>query len=268
MLRRAFAFVKKDLLLFMSYRTNFIMQLFSIIFGVAIFYYIGEVFKGINSPVLKSYGGSYFAFLLIGIAFTDFLTISLATFNTTIRENQLMGTLEIILLSPINLLEILLFSSLWSYIFTSFRFIFYLFIGITIFGLDIGNINIIGAVIVLILSIVCFMPIGIIAASIIMIIKKGDPINVLFSATSVLLGGVAYPTSVLPDWLNRFSYFLPITHSLNAMRGAILQGYSLTQLIPAMSTLILFSIILFPLGLLSFQVAVKRAKATGTVGHY
>lgn len=268
MLRMALAFIKKDLLLFMSYKANLIMQIFSIVFGVAIFYYMGEVFKGINSPVLKSYGGSYFAFLLIGMAFTDFLTISLATFNATIRENQLMGTLEIILLSPINLLEILLFSSLWSYIFTSFRFILYILIGITIFGLEAGNMNIIGAVIVLILSIICFMPIGIIAASIIMIIKKGDPINVLFSVTSMLLGGVLYPTSVLPDWLNRVSYFLPITHSLNAMRGAILQGYSIAQLFPEMLTLILFSIILFPLGFLSFQAAVKRTRVTGSVGHY
>lgn len=268
MFRTAGAFIKKDFLLFRSYKANFVMQIVSIVIGSAIFYFIGEVFTGMNTPVLKSYGGEYFPFLLIGIALTDYLSLSMATFNSTIRENQMMGTLEIILLSPLSLLKTLIFSSLWSYIFTSFRFICYILVGVTLYGLDARHINVFSVIIILILSTICFMPVGIIVASAIMIIKRGDPINVLFSTVSVLLGGVAYPTSVLPDWLNRISFFLPITHSLTAMRKAVLQGYSIVQLLPEIGILILFAIVLFPIGLLLFTLAVKRTKVTGTMGHY
>lgn len=262
------AFIKKDFLLTTSYKFLFITQLIWIFLSVAINYYVGRVFGGMISPVLKSYQGNYFAFLLIGVAFMDYLTVSLATFNQSIQESQMIGTLEILLLSPYKFSTMLIYSALWPYIFTSFRFFMYLLFGTLFFGFNIGNANILGAVVIIILSTVCFAMLGIIVASVTLVLKRGVPLNVLISAASIFLGGVAYPVEVLPDWLARLSPFIPLTHSLDAMRRALLQGQGLEQLVPHIMMLMLFALIFLPIGLSAIQFAVWRTKVTGTLSHY
>ena len=124
------------------------------------------------------------------------------------------------------------------------------------------------ALLILVLTIITFSSLGIIAASFIMVLKRGDPVTWLFSTLSSLLGGVYYPISVLPPWLQRLSYLLPITYSLRAMRLALLQGYPFTALVPDIAVLVIFSLILLPLSLLTFRYAVHRAKVDGSLTHY
>jgi hypothetical protein len=59
-----------------------------------------------------------------------------------------------------------------------------------------------------------------------------------------------------------------MTYSLNGMRHALLQGYSLGELAPDVGTLVLFSAILLPASLLAFRRAVRKAKMEGTLVHY
>jgi ABC-2 type transport system permease protein len=122
--------------------------------------------------------------------------------------------------------------------------------------------------IILILTIISFSSIGILSASFIMILKRGDPINMLVMSTSELFGGVLFPIAVLPGWLQNVSHILPITYSLNGMRHALLQGYSLHALAPDIIALVVFSIVLLPLALLAFRYAVKKAKVDGTLVQY
>ena len=141
MARTAWAFVKRDFLIDTSYRTAFLGQLAFIFLGVSVFYYMGHVFDGAMSPALAAYGGNYFAFVLIGVALTDFLKVSLSTFNVSIRESQMMGTLEMMFLSPIGATSMLVYSSIWSYLLASLRFMTYLLTGFVLYGFDLQHAN-------------------------------------------------------------------------------------------------------------------------------
>lgn len=269
MFHSAFAFVKRDFLVAVSYKTAFAAEVvFGVIFKVITFFYIGKVFGGSVNPSLAAYDNNYFAFLLIGVALMDFMYTSLETFDTNIRESQMMGTLEIILLSPIKLSQMLLFSSLWAYIFTTVRFLFYLFWGVVLFDLDVGDGDPFTAVIFLLLSILCFAPLGILSATVIMVFKKGTWFRTLVSGVSVLLGGVVYPLSVLPDWIMGFTYFIPMTHALNGMRHALLSGQNLMVLWEEALFLVVFALIFLPISIAVFQLGVNRCKETGTLTHY
>lgn len=264
----ALAFVRRDLQASASYRFSFAMQFLSILFGVVTFYYIAQVFGAAASPMLDRYGGNYFAFVLIGIAFSDYLYLSLSTFSSSIREGQTMGTLEMMLLSPLRLSTILLSSSLWGYLFTSLRVVLYLLLGTLVFGVGMGRANLLAALVVFLLSIASFSGLGILSASFVMVLKKGDPIAWAFGSLSALLGGVFYPVSVLPDWLQPFSRFLPLTYSLDGMRLALLQGYSLGEVWQEIAFLALFAALLLPIGVLAFRLAVRRAKVEGSLAQY
>nr|CBH39768.1 putative ABC transporter, permease protein [uncultured archaeon] len=237
-------------------------------FSILTFYFVSKLIGGTGEQYLEPYGGDYFSFVLIGIAFSGYLMTALRGFSESIRGEQMMGTLEAMLVTPTNSSTIIAFSTLWSFIFTSFRVLVYLLIGAFLLGVDMSDANLIAAMIILILTIICFSSIGIISASFIMVLKRGDPINMLFMSTSELFGGVLFPIAVLPEWLQKISYILPITYSLNGMRHALLQGYTLHALAPDIIALIVFSVVLVPLGLLTFKYAVKKAKADGTLVQY
>ena len=242
----ALSFLKRDFRIAISYRIAFVLQLWGILFIVPLFYFGSKMVEGSGSEFLKPYGGNFFAFVLIGVALIDFTTVSLRSFSEGLRESQLMGTLEIVLLSPVRLSEVLIYSSIWGYLLTTFRFLLYIGFG-ALFGMPLGKANVPAAVLVLLLAILSFGAIGMLVASIIMIIKRGETLNTLVGAVSTFLGGVLYPITVLPDWLASIAKLLPVTHALQAMRLSLIEGYSIWELLPQLGILAGFAAVLLPI---------------------
>jgi len=262
------AFVERDFLIAASYRTAIAADTLGIIFKVITFYYIGAVLGQGIAPSLARYGHDYFAFLMIGIALLDFVHTSFDTFTTSVRDNQMTGTLEAVLLSPMRLPEMIIYSSLWSYMFTALRFATYILVGCVLFGLKIALVGIPPAFVVLLLTILCFAPLGIISAAVIMTFKKGTWFQMTINGLGVLLGGVIYPVEVLPGWASAISYYLPLTHAVNAMRATLLNGNGLLALRTELFFMTAFAAVMLPLALWIFDLGVRRTKQLGTLTHY
>ena len=64
----AWAFLRRDFKVALSYRVAFIMQIAMIFVAVPLFFFLGNVVDGAKVKSLEAYGGSYFGFLLIGVA--------------------------------------------------------------------------------------------------------------------------------------------------------------------------------------------------------
>jgi ABC-2 type transport system permease protein len=265
---KAWSFIRRDFRVNVSYRLAFLLRFLGLFFSVALYYFIAELIGGAAIPQLESYGGDYFAFLLIGIALSGYLGTSLGSFSGVIRREQVTGTLEMMLLTPTRLSTIIISSSLWSFLLTSINVFLYLLLGVLLFGLDLGRGNWPAALLVLALTILCFSSLGVIAAAFIMVLKRGDPVTWAFGMLSNLLGGVYYPVTIMPQSLQYLSYLLPVTYSLRAMRHALLMGYSFVELLPDIAVLSLFCLVLLPLSLISFRYAVHRAKVEGSLTHY
>src|SRR4030042_590757 len=154
------AFLKRDISVALSYRLSFVLRIFGIFFSVASFYFLSRLFGGAMVSQLEQYGGDYFSFVLIGLAFTGYLGLSLSNFSSSIREGQMTGTLEIMLLSPTRLSSILLSSSLWGYLQTTINVIIYLVVGALVFGFNVSHANFLTAIVVLVLSIASFSGFG------------------------------------------------------------------------------------------------------------
>lgn len=262
------AFLHKDFINESSYKFAFVTQFASMFLSVLSLYFLSKLVGESAMPHLKQYGGDFLSFLLIGLALISYVQVSLRTFSGSIRTAQTLGTLEAMLVTQTNVKTIILSSSLYSFTITSIRIFVYLLFGALVFSLDIHNANYVGAMIILFLTIICCSSIGIFSASIIMVLKKGDPLNWIFNSLSWLLSGVYYPVSILPDWLQKVSYFLPVTHSLEGMRLALLQGYSYKDLLPSIIPLLIFTTIMLPLSLWIFKFAVKIAKINGSLTQY
>jgi len=266
--RKIFAFFYKDLLNEASYRFAFVTQLLGMIFAALSFFFLSKMLGAAILPPLAAYGGDYFSFVIIGVAFASYLRISMESFSNSIRTAQMLGTLEAMLLTQTKVPVIILCSSIYGFFVTSIRVIAFLAIGSIALGMKVGNGNFCGAGILLALTIICFSCFGIISASFVMVLKRGDPLNWLFINVSWLLGGVYYPISILPDWAQKISHLLPLTYSLEGIRFALLKGFDNYQLLPYMLPLAGISIILLPVGIFSFTFAVNKAREDGSLTHY
>jgi len=264
---RALAFLRRDLRLQLSYRFSFLLQIAGIFFSMLVFYFMSKLVGPSAAPYLESYGGSYFAFVLIGLAFSGYFGVGLQGFASTLREAQTTGTLEAMLLTPTRLSTIVLSGSIYDYGFVTFQVLIYLILGALLFGVEIDG-NLPAALVVLVLTIVAMTAVGIIAASFIMVLKRGDPVTWLFNSLGLLLGGVYYPVDLMPPWLQTLSRLLPITYSLDAMRRALLTNASFAELMPDIVALVVFSLVLVPTSLYVFRRAVHRAKVEGSLAHF
>ena len=83
-----------------------------------------------------------------------------------------------------------------------------------------------------------------------------------------LLSGVAYPIDVLPGWLRVGSAMLPHTYALEGLRLALLQGHSVSQLLPEITALALFAVVIVPVSLLTFNHAVHRVRVEGSFAQF
>jgi ABC-2 type transport system permease protein len=267
-MRLAWAFLKRDAITAASYRISFAIQLLGNVLILGLIYFIGKSLGPQPGAAFKAYGGSFLGFLLIGIALTDCAGVSLTTFAREIRDGQVSGTLEATLMSPVRLPLILVYSSLWSYCFSAFRFVLYLAVGSVLYGVSLGQANVVSAITLFVLTVMCFMGVGIIWSSIVMVVKRGEVIITSFGYVVLLLGGVLFPSTALPLWLQKGAELIPLKHALDGMRLALLAGADLRTLAPILFKLGAFAAVLLPTGLVSFSMAVQAAKRNGSLTEF
>lgn len=265
-LRTLLAFIKRDFMIEVSYRTSFVLQAFGIFFSILVWYFVSRV---VNAPATTPglEGVDYFSYVLLGLALLHYLSSALVSFGGKVRSEQMTGTLEAMLVTPTSIGTIVLGSSLWDFLLTSIKVIAYLVIGRLFFNVVIHLDNLLPALLIIGLTVLAFSGIGILSAAFVLYLKRGDPITYLVASGSALVGGVFYPPEDMP-WLGGWSRLLPITYALRALRRALLRGSRFSELLPDIQALLLFVAVLLPLGIVAFRVAVRKARQEGSLVQY
>jgi ABC-2 type transport system permease protein len=262
------AFIRRDFRIASSYRLQFVMQAGGILLTTTTFAFVAKMLAGENMVALQPYGGDFFAFVIIGIALTDYLTVSTNVFAAEIRNAQVTGTLEALLLTPTSIITILLSTYIYRLLVTSLRTLLYIIAGMTLFNLQFHTENTLTILLAFVFTLLPFLGIGLLSASFIIVFKQGDPVSALISMTSGLLGGVLYPITVLPDWLQPVSWCLPVTHGLEALRQALLNGADIHAIGRQLMVLACFTLVFMTIGIYSLLNACKTAKKAGSLLYY
>lgn len=265
----ACGFVKRDLRLAMSYRFQFLLKIFSAAIIPLGWYFLAFMVKGMDISYLKPYGGDFFTFIIIGIAFFNFFDLSVRSFAGAIRGAQLMGTLEMIFQSRISTPIYLLGATAWGYIFAFIRMLIMLVVSVFVLGAVISpGANLPLIALILVMGILAGSSLGLFAASFTMLYKSGDPTTEVFYPLSLFFSGVYFPVTVLPEWLRWISYLLPTYYALDALRLILIQGMGIYGIKLHILALLTFILVVFPIGVAVFNIAVKKAKTQGTLTTY
>jgi ABC-2 type transport system permease protein len=267
-LRKLVLLFRCDLAVARSYRAAFAIEIFQALFGSASFYFLSRF---VESPSLQRSlpaGSSYFSFALVGIAFFDYLSVAISTFDASLQEARQNGTLENLLVTQTSLPVILAGSSLYPFALMSLRTVIYIGWGVVLFGFPVAGANWLGAALVLGASVLAFSGLGVLSASYLLIFKRGNPVTWAILGLSSVVGGMLYPVSSLPRWLQYIARLTPVTYSLEGMRAAILSHASLRELLPSIGALLVFAAFILPCSFAIFSWALRRTKITGTLTHF
>jgi len=261
------AFLRRDFREALTYKFSFVSSFVGILLSSATFYFVSKLVPP-GTPALNDFGGDYFSFAVVGVAFSSLLGVFQGGLPAVVRGAQVSGTLEALLVTPASIPTVLFGSSLYSLLIQVFRTLLHLGVAMTLFGMNLGRINGPGVLCVGFLTALCFLSVGILSASFILVYKTGNPFGWVFGTVSGLLGGVVFPVTLLPPWIGWISRLLPVTYALSGMRKSLLASAGFAEVLPDIAALAVFNAVLLPASLLVFRLAVRKAKKDGTLSHY
>jgi ABC-2 type transport system permease protein len=265
-LRKALAILARDARISYSYTWAFWMSFAGVIGQAVTFYFLSKL---IGASSTFSYNGRsvpYYDYVAVNLAFLRFQSAALASFQRAVRGEQLTGTMEAVLVTPTGLSLLIASSGLWAFALTFVEIAIFLSVAVLL-GLDLSHVQLVTTATFMLLTVLALSPLGIFAAAGIMTFKQQLPTGLLVGGIASLLGGVLFPISKLPPYLRNVSWFVPLTHSLGGIRGAV-AGATIWDMRGDALWLIVMSALLLPVSLLAFARSVKRAKIDGTLGDY
>jgi len=203
-------------------------------------------------------------YLIIGTLVWRYLSNIFILTSEVIAWERWEGTIEYTLMAPVQRWVHLVgqtgYSLLYSLITT-------LIIGIAMalfFELDLSDANLIGATAVILGGSLSLIAIGIIASILPLLYpERGAQMTHVIQASFLLISGVYYPISVLPEWMQTLAIFSPVTYVLDGTRAAILEGAALPDLMDYIVPLLILGIIALPVGIRAFKAAENYAKRSG-----
>ena len=120
------------------------------------------------------------------------------------------------------------------------------------------------AAVFLALGSVSFVGVGMMAAILpLLYVERGDQMVFVIQSIILLFSGVYYEPSFLPDWMQVVGLFSPGTYVLEGIRGGLIDGLPVTELLHNVWPLVIMGVVLIPLGVYVFGIAERYAKRTG-----
>jgi ABC-2 type transport system permease protein len=257
------AVMRRDMHVYLSYRTRLASQLLTAVFSLTLFYYVSRLVhvRGFGSP------NTYFGFVVIGIALISVM-YSCFSIPELVRQELIAGTFDRLLLSPFgavrSVVAMTLFPMLYSFVLAGLT----LGLGCVLFGLQLHWSTVPLAVPVMLLALLAFLPFGVMFASLTVVIKQGNVGTSWMIALLSIVGGLYFPVTLLPGWLQTLAKLQPFTAGTDVLRHLLVNS-SLGES-PQTSLLKLagFAAALLPISIFMLTRAIRFGQRRGTIIEY
>jgi ABC-2 type transport system permease protein len=262
------AFVRRDFLILLSYRAGFVADLLQLCAHVLLFGLIGRL---VNPALLPSYGGEqtgYLEFVAIGALLSLVFGILLERVASAIRTEQMIGTLEALLVTPVRTFTLQAGSVAFDAIQVPLRMGLFLAVIAVTAGLELEAGGAVPAIAVLCAFLPFVWGLGLVSAAAIVTFRRGGGATALAGMVLGLSSGAYFPLSVLPAWLAGVLSWNPMAITLEAMRGALIGGEGWDVIGPEVLVMVPMSVLTLLVGGLAFGAAVARERRRGTLGMY
>jgi ABC-2 type transport system permease protein len=255
--RTMYAFVERNFRLAKRYLSWEVVHIFYSIINAMTIGLIGFTSPAQNRAETTLY-------LVIGALLWGYLSILFDEVANSISYERWEGTIEYTFMAPIRRLTHLLGTCLYGVTYGMVRTLIVLAAIAWFFHLPLSHANVLGAILVLVVSSLSFMGLGLIAAVLpLLSTERGAQATHIIQGVILLISGIYYPVSVLPHWVQWLSWLSPATYALSMSRAALLNNAGLSTLWLSLLELTAIGVILVPIGLGIFVAAERFAMRTG-----
>ncbi len=261
-LKASYAFVERNINIVKRYWAWEVVWLFYSITNSLSVAYIAPGVGAMSSATMDSH--FLVLYLIIGTIVWRYLAVIFYWLTDIIGMERWEGTIEYTLMAPITRLTHLAGHTAFAVVYSMFHMAVILGVCAIFFDIDLSKANLMGGTIVLLVGSVSFIGFGIIAAILPLLFpEKGSQMTHVIISLLLLVSGVYYPVSVLPNWLQVFAQYSPATYVLEGTRAALLDGAPTLALWQYLAPLIVMGIVMVPVGLYLFRLAEQYAKRAG-----
>ncbi|HET6700712.1 MAG TPA: ABC transporter permease [Gemmatimonadaceae bacterium] len=266
-MREALALVRASWLTASSYRLGMMMSLGGLIVTILPMYFVAGALQPVLAERISTEGGNYFGFLVVGVLAFSFLSTAVNAVSGAIASGISTGTLEAMLSTCARLRALIAglvgYAFTWTAVRGALTIVMAVLLGVRLSAAHSGI-----ALLILALIVMAYFGIGLMAAAMVLAFRTTGPLPQVVLLLSGLLGGVYYPTSVIPSWIQSLSSVVPLTYGLRALRRVWLDGLALREVIPDVVTLAGMAIGLLTLGVAVFATGMRYARRAGTLAQY
>ncbi len=186
---------------------------------------------------------------LMGIILT--MTMIMITGLAIARERE-RGTLENLLATPVNPLEVM-FGKIIPYILVGYFQVFIVLLAAHF----LFHVPMEGSLLLLLIAVLVFiianLAVGILFSTIAKNQMQAMQMTYFFFLPSILLSGFMFPFRGMPVWAQALGEILPLTHFLRIVRGILLKGNGLMDILPQILAMLLFLIVVILIGLKRYR---------------
>lgn len=246
---------------------NFLLRFLGILSELTMFFFIDRLFGHRMTEPLIPYGTGYFSYVVVGMVCLSFAGMGMAGLPMQWSKEQAQGTLESLLLAPHPPLLLIIAMAAWNTFMASLEAFLYILGALVVFGVSFNSVNLVSLAVVGFLTVLTMNTLGLLDTALIIVFKRGHVVGYLMGLFWGILGGVYFPTSILPDWLERLAWFLPTTHAVQMMQTIIHRGSSLGELLPQILPLVVMAAFFLILGCWAMKQALRLAKIRGSFAY-
>lgn len=259
--RQVGAIARRDLTIELSYPFAQLNRLFMITVQGFFVFYIARLVD--NPDEIARYDGTYFEFVIVGLAVVNFAGLGIDTFADRVMSEQRAGTLEVLLAGPVRFITLLIGSMVVPLAWAFIEVLGLVGIGLGVAGVGLRPYGVLVALPVLLLTLAVFCGFGVLIASIVILVKRGDPISGPLGQLTLLLSGALFPVEVFPAALRFLAYVFPPFYGIRGIREALLRDGGFRDVADEIAILAGSALVLLLVTMVMFRWSVREAKRIG-----
>jgi ABC-2 type transport system permease protein len=266
--RKVPAFLRRDLLTLLSYRAAFVGDLIAIAVPAVMFGFFAQLVDPSSLPTYNGVETGYFEFVMVGVIIATVSGLLLQKVSTAMRQEQMMGTLEALLVTPTSPTTVQAGSVAFDLVFVPVRMAVLLLAVALTLGLDFKS----GGVLPSLVLLMCFVPfvwgLGLVAAAAIVTFRRGAGVVGIGMSVLGLASGAFFPLALLPRWIQTISEANPLAITMEGTRKALIGGAGWDGIGAVVIVLLPLSAAALVAGVAAFRAALGREHRNGTLGLY
>jgi ABC-2 type transport system permease protein len=264
---KVWALIRSSWLAASSYKLGIVFSFGAMIVSIVPIFFITNALQTTMANVIKGQGDQFFAFIVVGLLSVNLITATIYALPGGLQTATSTGTLEALLATPTSVSALLMGLSGYQILLSLARGLVMLFAA-GLLGAHIAWLQLGASIPILLLVVLAHLPVAIFTAAMVLAFRTPGPLPQVVMLASTFLGGVYYPTTAIPGWIQSISVFLPLTYGLEALRAVLLDGRSIMTVWSQLAVLLGFTVVGLLLTGVAFRAALRYARRVGNLAQY